>query len=125
MPATELRQLPDEFLACREGNHFWTEPQHSFEDKRRVVFRTRHCGRCGAEQEGRFYRNTGEWVSSPRTSYPVGYCIKKSGRIYRHHVRQEIGRRAYNEQARLDHPTDIRPAQKRKTNAGRKRQAAG
>jgi hypothetical protein len=114
-----LKGFREEVLGCRDGNHAWNKQQYSFEQRDRVVTRTRRCTRCTARQTAVIVRTTGEYLVRPKIEYPEGYLAPKgTGRISKQEVRRESVRRVYVVRSRGRHETEEAVPARRKSEAG-------
>lgn len=98
---TELQVMDEKFLECRDASHPYLDAQYAFEERDKVVVRTRVCARCGVRQIARIVRSTGEYLMTPQVTYPDGYLRAGLGRLAKQAVRQESVRRVYRENARF------------------------
>ena len=92
-----VRDLPDDFLACRDLRHAW-EPVAYFQERNgqtrtAPVIRLLRCLRCGTKR-----RDTLKNQFSEKTTHyyghPEGYKLSGTGRTPSDVIRKEVVRRA-------------------------------
>ena len=93
MAANPLRNLPDEYLACRDLRHAWEELGYYRErGGGAAVIRKLRCLRCGTLR-----RDTLSNSYSDKTTHyyghPEGYRIEGMGRAGMNDVRKEVVKR--------------------------------
>lgn len=74
-----IDEWPDEYLACRAGNHHWTPSR--VEDARSFWLITEICPRCTSEREYDIHPVTGQQFGAKRIHYPDDFLAKGVGRI--------------------------------------------
>lgn len=74
-----IDEWPDEFLACRAGNHHWTPS--TVDDYRSFWIIGEICPVCRSHREYDVHPVTGEQFGPKRIEYSEGYLAKGVGRV--------------------------------------------
>lgn len=74
-----IQEWPDEFLACRSGNHHWAPSR--VDDARSFWIITEVCPRCRGKRMYDVSPRDGRQFGEKRYDMPDGYAAKDVGRI--------------------------------------------